>query len=582
MKQFALHRGFTTITLGTKKDSDACRFYDSLCPTTKVSDGEVNKYTWTLAMQPGATHIIKNRELPTCHWKPRCFRAGTTRWKPRDVLKGAASDLEDLARTGNADIAMACVVTPKQVAFWSHQDKPRHSNPNQVVFGIASFSKVLINLALELCYKKGILCWNDPISKYLSLDPDTELGQKRISQLAFHNGVPFMDDAALAPDGSPILSLEALLLVVQNYYRESRGIQASFEYSNINYTLLEMIITEATGKSSSVFLKEHILEPLQMKSTCVTKEDLDQIPQDRRGPYREYLNDVCRSPMGFCSTLEDLAKLFKAMLAPKQSKWGSCRTKTRPLDVDIFAIVKSHKGIKYSLFGTEFPPNTNVEWMSRNSLFSPAAEHDPTNFYPESLQCRTGAISGFDLTGFFLPDRQTVILVGASTQNYVDVAYPIGLRILQQLLPAPISPDVAQITSDIPRYQEITRSYDFEQASLLPLSGSFVCNELNQRFDFDETLYQATLSGTLSGRTVLKYQWKSAHAIILLPAKSPLALEWIKAWGNLILEITWEAGIVTGFVRMGWNGIMWKHKRLDPRRRVVEGGGRGGDGDCIP
>jgi D-alanyl-D-alanine carboxypeptidase len=42
---------------------------------------------------------------------------------------------------------------------------------------------------------------------------------------------------------------------------------ASFEYSNTNYDLLAYVIDAVTGKSHSVYVKDKILEPLQLKNT---------------------------------------------------------------------------------------------------------------------------------------------------------------------------------------------------------------------------------------------------------------------------------------------------------------------------
>jgi len=546
-KAFADSEGFTTLTLGTKKGSDACYFYDSLRPSTKDSNAHLVKYTWFLSKGLPTTQVTEKRKREPRHHKPH------------NILEYAAPELERLAKTGGAELAMACVVTSKKATFWSNQSTSRYSN--QLVFGIASLSKIFTKMALQLCVEKGLLTWDDPISKHLSIDPESDLGRKSIFQVAFNNGTPYMNDGILGPDASPILSMEDLLPVAQNYHEKSRGIQASIEYSNANSPLLAECIAQVTGKPFPMVVKEYILIPLGMNSTCVTKDDLDKIPQHQQGPHMRYFDNVCVPAMGFCSTVEDLARLFKAMLAPKQRELIT-RLKRKPqLHVDFFSPAKDCKGFAYSLFGTRFPPGTDIGRMSRNSWLSPAAERDRTNSYPRPLQGCTGAINGFDSSVFFLPDIETVILCAASTKSLVDNAYPIAVRLLQQLLPDPVSPDMAQIASDIKRYEEIALSRGRYPARLPPLSGSFVCDELRQRFDFEENEYRVTLSG----RVVLEYQWVyTEDAIELVP--SPPSLEWSRSWKNKILEVTREGegegeGEVTGLIRMCWNGIMWKYKR---------------------
>jgi hypothetical protein len=51
-------------------------------------------------------------------------RYGKRKSHPHDVLKHAAPDLERLAKTDGAELAMVCVVTSKKVTFWSNQGTP--------------------------------------------------------------------------------------------------------------------------------------------------------------------------------------------------------------------------------------------------------------------------------------------------------------------------------------------------------------------------------------------------------------------------------------------------------------------------
>jgi hypothetical protein len=65
---------------------------------------------------------------------------------------------------------------------------------------------------------------------------------------------------------------------------------------------------------------------------------------------------------------------------------------------------------------------------------------------------------------------------------------------------------------------------------------------------------------------VLEYQWVyTEDAIELVPPESPPSLEWNMSWKNRVLEVTREGEgeeDVTALIRMSWNGIMWKYKRL--------------------
>jgi len=89
----------------------------------------------------------------------------------------------------------------------------------------------------------------------------------------------------------------------------------------------------------------------------------------------------------------------------------------------------------------------------------------------------------------------------------------------------------------------------------------FVVAAAADLFDFEETEYRVTLSG----RVVLEYQWVcTKDAIELVPP--PFSLEWNRSWKNKLLEVMREGEEgedIMGLIRMCWNGIMWKYKRLE-------------------
>jgi CubicO group peptidase (beta-lactamase class C family) len=46
-----------------------------------------------------------------------------------------------------------------------------------------------------------------------------------------------------------------------------------YEYSNLNYRILGMLVEAVTGKTYAAYIQEHLLEPLQMHSTYLTYDD---------------------------------------------------------------------------------------------------------------------------------------------------------------------------------------------------------------------------------------------------------------------------------------------------------------------
>lgn len=84
----------------------------------------------------------------------------------------------------------------------------------------------------------------------------------------------------------------AELLDVINTSKKSFNPGEKYEYSNINYSLLAMMIEQVTGKSYQTYLQENIFNPAGMGSSGV--ERLINIPAHRAIGYRKINNKVRR------------------------------------------------------------------------------------------------------------------------------------------------------------------------------------------------------------------------------------------------------------------------------------------------
>lgn len=529
------------LSVGTEKDQEARHFYGSLQPTTRVTDGKLFRYTWVL---PQGLRCENFESFTSSKWKTKKLRA-------LHILDSASSDLTKLKIRCSSNFAVACVVTPHEVAYWPKKRFTRDRTTKKSVFCLASLSKWFINICTRLCYQKHLLDYKDPISKYV----DVGLGDDiTIFHVVFNGGLPRMNDVLLGPDGSVILKLEDFIKVARNCSEESREIQSMIEYSNANSLLLRLIIEKASGMSYLDFLKKEFFERLGMRSTFITKEELDRLPKKllfTQSGSDIYLNPVCLPAMGVHTSMEDLGILFKELLASSQNK-GKLG-KESILDIDVFRTALDLNDKSYSLFGEVFEPNTNVGSVSRNCELSPTAERSGANRLPEQVQCRTGSINGFDSCAFYVPKHQAVVIVGASTSNYMDNAYYMALRIVHQLLGSQMSLELSRVQSEIQRYEDLTLSHNYPSVHLPPLNGCFVCAKREQRLDFDPTSYTVMLSE----RSTFKYSWISKSEIILLPSKP--ALEWIRCWKYKIFEVEWCDNVVVSLVRIAGTRVACRY-----------------------
>jgi len=86
-----------------------------------------------------------------------------------------------------------------------------------------------------------------------------------------------------------------------------------YEYSNTNYLLLSNLIEKVTGESRFQYIKEVILDPLNLKTTFGSIQDVDP-DEVMSGYYVGYENDLKTVDNGLMlATADDLAKFIRAL-----------------------------------------------------------------------------------------------------------------------------------------------------------------------------------------------------------------------------------------------------------------------------
>lgn len=87
----------------------------------------------------------------------------------------------------------------------------------------------------------------------------------------------------------------------------------AYEYSNTNYLLLSHLIEQVTGQDKFQFIKENILEPLELHHTYGSIKDVP-IEEVMSGYYVGYKKDLKTEDHGFMlATAEDLGKFIRAL-----------------------------------------------------------------------------------------------------------------------------------------------------------------------------------------------------------------------------------------------------------------------------
>ncbi|SCY23571.1 Beta-lactamase [Nonlabens sp. Hel1_33_55] len=85
-----------------------------------------------------------------------------------------------------------------------------------------------------------------------------------------------------------------------------------YAYSNTNYLLLHMIIRKVVGYEVFQYMKEEILDPLNLNDTYGSVQDVD-MDRVMSGYYVGYEGDLKNDDVGMLATAQDLGKFIRAL-----------------------------------------------------------------------------------------------------------------------------------------------------------------------------------------------------------------------------------------------------------------------------
>jgi CubicO group peptidase (beta-lactamase class C family) len=166
----------------------------------------------------------------------------------------------------------------------------RAAPDERTVFRIASMSKSFTASAILLLRDAGALALDDPAATYVPelagwVNGAADAGPLTIRHLlTMTAGFPTDDPWGDRQQGLPVDSFRALLAdgVCFNWAPGTR-----FEYSNLGYAVLGLVVTAASGVPYDEFIRTRLLAPLRMSRTGFAAEEFgaaDLATGYRRGP----------------------------------------------------------------------------------------------------------------------------------------------------------------------------------------------------------------------------------------------------------------------------------------------------------
>jgi D-alanyl-D-alanine carboxypeptidase len=194
------------------------------------------------------------------------------------------------------------------------------------VFGLASVTKQFTATAIMLLVEEGKIKLEDPITQHLPGSPQKWRGITIRHLLTHTAGLP---EFTSVPETLQYTTAEQFKSAIKDRLSFAPG--ERYQYSNVGYFLLGMIIEKASGQRYKDFLAGRFFRPLEMASTSI----IDQwaIVKNRAAGYtihngqlvniRLVWQDELPADWGVLSTIKDLAKWDLALAAGRIVKEAS-------------------------------------------------------------------------------------------------------------------------------------------------------------------------------------------------------------------------------------------------------------------
>jgi len=223
-----------------------------------------------------------------------------------DIEQQADEYLIDLANedefSGSVLIAHQGEIVFKKGYGYADKENEILNSP-QTKFQIASITKQITALAILQLQEQGKLAVQDPACEYISGCP-SPWEEITIHHLLTHSsGLPPAMGFGLEPSNL----VEGYQDVVLDFKPGE-----DFQYSNVGYMVLGLVIENVSGQTYENYLQENIFEPLNLSSTGLTLEDNDIAvgynPWGSEAPVLDPEKNL--SAAGLYSTVEDLFALW--------------------------------------------------------------------------------------------------------------------------------------------------------------------------------------------------------------------------------------------------------------------------------
>ena len=195
---------------------------------------------------------------------------------------------------------------------WKDRENRIPADPNSL-FKIASISKLYTAVSLTKLAKEKRLSLDQTLAHYYPDLVGRIENAERITlkmMVQHRSGIPNYTDNLdywMDEQGNSQNALDFALDLPASFDPD-----AGYEYSNTNYLLLRRIMDDVLGYSHNDYIRERILEPLNLKNTffSITEVELDDVMS---GYYVGYDEDFKPREYGMLATAQDVGIFLRAL-----------------------------------------------------------------------------------------------------------------------------------------------------------------------------------------------------------------------------------------------------------------------------
>ncbi len=200
----------------------------------------------------------------------------------------------------------------------------------KTLFAIASNSKAFTAAALGILVDEGKLSWDDHVTKHLPwfrLKDDVATREIRVRDLLCHRSGLGTFSGDLLWWGTEYSAKEVLERAA--FIEPASSFRSAYGYSNLMFLAAGEVITAVSGQSWSSFVKERILQPLEMNRTICSVRDLvvqdnfatpHTTSKDSSSPIAWMNWDTMAAAGGIISNSDDMSNWMRLQLRIGETK----------------------------------------------------------------------------------------------------------------------------------------------------------------------------------------------------------------------------------------------------------------------